>query len=51
MIIEEKFDLKICDYEIGYIVLYFGSYFEKNLRKVLNVNRVVVVCGIGFGIV
>lgn len=49
MIIEEKFDLKICDHEIGYIALHFGSYFEKNSRKVLNVNRVAVVCGTGLG--
>ena len=49
MIIEEKFDLKICDHEIGYIALHFGSYFEKNSREVLNVNRVAVVCGTGLG--
>lgn len=49
MIIEEKFDLKICDHEIGYIALHFGSYFEKSSRKILSVNRVAVVCGTGLG--
>lgn len=49
-VIEEIYDLKVTEDEIGYIAIHFSSFFEKN-KKINTINKVAIINGIGLGII
>lgn len=48
-IIENKYNIKVMEDEIGYIALHFGGYIERNNKRFYEVEKVAVVCGTGLG--
>lgn len=48
-VIENKFDIKVSEDELGYLAFYFGVFISKSDDKVKRFQKVAVVCGTGRG--
>lgn len=49
-ILEETYNVKINQDEIGFIATYFAGYMEKqSLKKINRINRIAIVCSSGKG--
>ena len=49
MVIEEEYEVNVCEDEIGYLALHFGTYIERANEKFLKINKAAVICSTGFG--
>lgn len=49
MVIEEKYQIKVGEDEIGYLALHFGTYIERANKKSIKISNAAVICSTGFG--
>ncbi|GFZ32381.1 transcription antitermination protein BlgG [Clostridium zeae] len=49
MVIEERYEVKVGEDEIGYLALHFGTYIEKANEKFIKISKAAVICSTGFG--
>ena len=47
--IENHYDVKVIEDEMGYIALHFGSYVERRNSKYFSIKNIALVCGTGLG--
>ncbi|GAE93065.1 sorbitol operon transcription regulator [Gracilibacillus boraciitolerans JCM 21714] len=48
-VIENKYDLKVSDDEIGYIAFYFEVFISQGENKVKHLRNAAIICGTGRG--